>query len=39
MTSVAPQVVTDHRMVLSVNATQTTLWDQFRYAGQASDFA
>jgi hypothetical protein len=33
------QVVTDHRMVLSLSTTQTTLWDQFRYAGRAEDFS
>lgn len=33
------QTVTDHRMVLSVSATQTTLWDQFSYSGNPSDFA
>lgn len=32
------QVVTDHRMVLSLTAQQTTLWDQIRYAGQADAF-
>ncbi|MFO0625120.1 MAG: DUF2330 domain-containing protein [Polyangiales bacterium] len=32
------QVVTDHRMVLSLSAQQTTLWDQIRYAGQADAF-
>ncbi|MBI5512854.1 MAG: DUF2330 domain-containing protein [Deltaproteobacteria bacterium] len=33
------QVVTDHRMVLAVTATQTTLWDQFRYTGRPADFS
>ncbi|MDP3275044.1 MAG: DUF2330 domain-containing protein [Deltaproteobacteria bacterium] len=33
------QSVTDHRMVLSVSATRTTLWDQFSYAGNPSDFS
>ena len=33
------QVVADHRMVLSLSATQTTLWDQFEYAGQPSEFS
>ena len=33
------QVVTDHRMVLSVSTTQTTLWDQFQYSGAAADFS
>ncbi len=32
------QVVTDHRMVVSIGPTQTTLWDQIRYAGDASEF-
>jgi hypothetical protein len=35
----AVQTVTDHRMVLSVSSTQTTLWDQFSYSGQPSDFS
>ncbi|MDP3278274.1 MAG: DUF2330 domain-containing protein [Deltaproteobacteria bacterium] len=35
----APSSVTQHRMVLSVSATQTTLWDQFSYAGNPSEFA
>ncbi len=33
------QVVTDHRMVLSLSATQTTLWDQFQYSGRPSEFS
>lgn len=33
------QTVTDHRMVLSVSATQTTLWDQFSYSGNPEEFA
>ncbi|MFO0629033.1 MAG: DUF2330 domain-containing protein [Polyangiales bacterium] len=33
------QVVTDHRMVLSLSTTRTTLWDQFQYAGRASEFS
>ncbi|HEY8039846.1 MAG TPA: DUF2330 domain-containing protein [Polyangiaceae bacterium] len=32
-------VVTDHRMVLSVSPQQTTLYDQIRYAGNPSSFA
>jgi hypothetical protein len=32
-------VVTDHRMVLSVSPQQTTLYDQIRYSGQPSAFA
>lgn len=35
----AVQTVTDHRMVLSVSSTQTTLWDQFAYTGRPSDFS
>jgi hypothetical protein len=34
-----PQVVTDHRMVLAVHATETVLWDQFQYAGDPRDFS
>lgn len=33
------QVVTDHRMVLSLSATTTTLWDQFQYSGRPSEFS
>jgi hypothetical protein len=33
------QTVTDHRMVLALSATQTTLWDQFSYAGAPSEFS
>jgi MYXO-CTERM domain-containing protein len=32
-------VVTDHRMVFSISATQTVLWDQIRYSGSPKDFA
>lgn len=32
------QVITDHRMVLSLSAQRTTLWDQIRYAGSPEDF-
>lgn len=35
----AVQVVTDHRMVLSVSAQRTTLWDQFGYTGRPEDFS
>ncbi len=35
----AIQSVTDHRMVLSVSATQTTLWDQFSYSGRPENFS
>lgn len=31
--------VTDHRMVLSMSGQQTTLWDQFSYSGNPSEFA
>jgi hypothetical protein len=31
--------VTDHRMILSVSRTQTTLYDEIRYAGAPSSFA
>jgi hypothetical protein len=34
-----PSVVTDHRMAFSVSKTQTTLWDQVRYAGDPKEFA
>jgi MYXO-CTERM domain-containing protein len=33
------QVVTDHRMVLALSSTQTTLWDQFQYSGRPSEFS
>ncbi len=32
-------VVTDHRMILSVSKTQTTLYDQIQYTGNPSEFA
>ncbi|MFO0605269.1 MAG: DUF2330 domain-containing protein [Polyangiales bacterium] len=35
----AAQVVTDHRMVLALSTAQTTLWDQFQYAGDPEDFS
>ena len=35
----SPSVVTDHRMVLVLDATATTLYDQVEYAGDPSDFA
>lgn len=35
----AVQVVTDHRMVLSLSSTQSTLWDQFQYSGRPEDFS
>ncbi len=33
-----PSVVTAHRMVVSINDSETTLWDQFEYAGNPEDF-
>jgi len=35
----AAQVVTDHRMVLSLARAQTTLWDQFQYSGSPEEFS
>lgn len=35
----AVQTVTDHRMVLSVSSTHTTLWDQFAYTGNPAEFS
>jgi hypothetical protein len=32
-------VVTDHRMLLSISKTQTTLYDQIRFSGSPSSFA
>ncbi len=34
-----PSVVTDHRMILSISQTQTTLYDQIRYSGAPDSFA
>ena len=34
----SPTVVTRHQMVVSLSATQTTLWDQIEYAGNPEDF-
>jgi len=34
-----PTVVTDHRMILSVSKTQSTLYDQIRYTGDPGSFA
>ena len=31
--------VSGHRMILSISPTQTSLWDQLAYVGDASDFA
>ena len=35
----AAQVVTDHRMVLSLSERQTVLWDQFQYSGAPEEFS
>ncbi len=35
----AVQVVTDHRMVLSLSRDRTILWDQFQYSGRPEDFS
>lgn len=37
--TVVDTVITDHRMVFSVSTTQTVLWDQVRYSGNADAFA
>jgi MYXO-CTERM domain-containing protein len=34
-----PQVVTDHRMILTIAKDQSTLYDQIRYQGNPSSFA
>lgn len=34
-----PSVVTDHRMILSISPTQTTLYDQIHYQGDPASFA
>jgi hypothetical protein len=34
-----PTVVTDHRMVLTISAAETTLYDQIRYQGDPAAFA
>jgi Uncharacterized protein conserved in bacteria (DUF2330) len=34
-----PSMVTAHRMILSVSAQQTTLYDQIKYTGNPKDFA
>jgi hypothetical protein len=34
-----PTVVTDHRMILTVSKTQSTLYDQIKYSGTPSSFA
>ena len=33
-----PNIVTAHRMAVSLSASETTLWDQIQYAGQPADF-
>ena len=38
-TSQSNSVVTDHRMVLSLSSSSTTLWDQIQYVGDPADFA
>jgi MYXO-CTERM domain-containing protein len=35
----SPSVVTDHRMVLAITPTMTTLWDQVQYVGDPGGFA
>jgi MYXO-CTERM domain-containing protein len=35
----SPSVVTDHRIVVSLSATSTTLWDQLEYEGDPDGFA
>lgn len=35
----SPSVITDHRMVLAITPSMTTLWDQVEYAGDPSEFA
>ncbi len=35
----AVQVVTDHRMALSISTERTVLWDQFRYSGRPDEFS
>ncbi len=37
--SAAPVSVTQHRMALALSSRQTTLWDQFSFAGSAAEFA
>jgi len=33
-----PNIVTQHRMAVSLSARETTLWDQIQYAGAPEDF-
>ena len=35
----SPQVVTDHRMILTIAKEQSTLYDQIKYSGNPSSFA
>ncbi len=39
ITSSTPTVVTGHRMAFAISETQTVLWDQFEYEGDAEDFS
>ncbi len=39
ITSSTPTVVTGHRMAFAISETQTVLWDQFEYQGEAEDFS
>ena len=32
-------MVTEHRMILSISAQQTSLYDQIKYSGSPTDFA
>jgi len=34
-----PAVVTDHRTVIALTSTMTTVWDQIEYAGDPAEFA
>jgi hypothetical protein len=38
-TSQTNSVVTDHRMVVALSSTATTLWDQIEYVGDPTEFA
>ncbi|HEV8246611.1 MAG TPA: DUF2330 domain-containing protein [Polyangiaceae bacterium] len=39
ITSQTSTVVTGHRMAFAVSETQTVLWDQFSYEGEAAEFS
>ncbi len=39
VTTSTPTVVTGHRMAFAISETQTVLWDQFEYEGEAEDFS